>query len=90
MRYYQLDEGGTPRLAVQTNGTAYDLTTAKSELRTLDDLLRTSSITDQPIDTLADRLLEGADECSLPTETASPPPVHAEEVWAAGVTYAIS
>ncbi|WP_207586532.1 fumarylacetoacetate hydrolase family protein [Halomontanus rarus] len=90
MRYYQLDDGGALRLAVRANETAYDLTAAKPKLRTLEDLLRASSIAGQSIDALANRLLEDASECSLPTETASPPPVHAEEVWAAGVTYAIS
>ncbi|WP_247004265.1 fumarylacetoacetate hydrolase family protein [Halosolutus gelatinilyticus] len=92
MRYYQLCEGSTPRLAVETAGSLYDLTAATSQLQTFEDLLRTSAITNQAVDAIADRLLEDATELSKRTFDDNPPkaPVSAGEVWAAGVTYRIS
>jgi len=92
MRYYQLRENGTPRLAVQTDDAVYDLTAAKPQVRTFEDLLSAASITDRPIDDITDGLL---DEASVRTddtldESAIAAPVSSGEVWAAGVTYRIS
>ncbi|WP_121740877.1 fumarylacetoacetate hydrolase family protein [Natronorubrum halophilum] len=92
MRYYQLREGKSPRLAVETAGSLYDLTAATPQLRTFEDLLRASTITDHTVDRIADRLLE--DASVLPNdaleEDAPEAPVSSGEVWAAGVTYRIS
>ncbi|WP_440767058.1 fumarylacetoacetate hydrolase family protein [Natronorubrum sp. DTA7] len=92
MRYYQLCEGGSPRLAVETAGSLYDLTAATSQLQTFEDLLRASAITNQSVDAVADRLLEEATVLSETALEESPPtaPVSSGEVWAAGVTYRIS
>ncbi|GAB3672067.1 fumarylacetoacetate hydrolase family protein [Halopiger thermotolerans] len=98
MRYYQLREEGTPRLAVQTTDGLYDLTAAKPRLRTLEDLFTAASIADSSIDRISERLLDGADV--LPSELldaerddgdgAVATPISSGEVWAAGVTYRIS
>ncbi|SFS89936.1 fumarylacetoacetate hydrolase family protein [Halostagnicola kamekurae] len=92
MRYHQLREDGAPRLAVETADGVYDLTAAKSRLRSFDDLLSAADIADQPIDAIADRLLADAATLSRETidERRSGPPVSADEIWAAGVTYRIS
>ena len=90
MRYYQLREDGTPRLAVQTTDGLYDLTAAKPRLRTLEDLFYASDIADSSIDTVARRLLDDATVLSTDAmEGLQTAPVSAE-IWAAGVTYRIS
>ncbi|MCU4972288.1 fumarylacetoacetate hydrolase family protein [Halobacteria archaeon AArc-m2/3/4] len=91
MRYYRIEDDGGDRLAVTTGGDVYDLTAVKPRLETFDDLLRASSITDRSADSIATLLVDDAptiDDGVLESSIGSP--VHAEEVWAAGVTYAIS
>ncbi|TYT63358.1 fumarylacetoacetate hydrolase family protein [Natrialba swarupiae] len=91
MRYYQLREEGTPRLAVEAAGGVYDITAATPRLRTFDDLLCAATITDSSADTVANDLLEKA--ATLPSDALENGSVSAPvlgEVWAAGVTYRIS
>lgn len=91
MRYYQLRDGDSQRLAVSTREETYDLTSARSQLRTFRDLLRAASIADTGPDELASRHFDAAETVSaerLEADTADP--VSADEVWAAGVTYQIS
>ncbi|RKD95532.1 fumarylacetoacetate hydrolase family protein [Halopiger aswanensis] len=92
MRYYQLREEGTPRLAAKTGDTLYDLTDAKPQLRTFEDLLTAATITGDSLDTIAERLLEDAPVLSSDalSDDAVAAPVSSGEVWAAGVTYRIS
>ncbi len=92
MRYYQLRDGKTPRLAVKAGGSIYDLTTAKPRLQTFDDLLDAADITEQPIDAVVDQLLENetAREIGSVDDHVTEAPVSSAEVWAAGVTYQIS
>jgi 2-dehydro-3-deoxy-D-arabinonate dehydratase len=87
MQYYQFEADGTRRLAVRTDGQMYDLRSARPRLRTLGDLLRAASISDTPVDTIADRLRSNADTIDDPDVGV---PLDAQEVWAAGVTYQIS
>ncbi|NGM69799.1 fumarylacetoacetate hydrolase [Natronolimnobius sp. AArcel1] len=91
MRYYQLREDGTPRLAVQTTDGLYDLTAAKDRLQTLEDLFCAADITDRSIDAVADGLLEDATplDSDVVESDALATPV-SSEIWAAGVTYRIS
>ncbi|WP_207586548.1 fumarylacetoacetate hydrolase family protein [Halomontanus rarus] len=91
MRYYRIEDGGDDRLAATTGGDVYDLTAVKPRLRTFDDLQRASSIAERSADDIAASLVDDAptiDEDVLESSLTSP--VRAEEVWAAGVTYAIS
>ncbi len=91
MRYYQLREDGTPRLAVQTADGLFDLTAAKDRLQTLEDLFCAADITDRSIDDVTDDLLE--DAVPLDAEVADGDALAApvsSEIWAAGVTYRIS
>jgi 2-dehydro-3-deoxy-D-arabinonate dehydratase len=91
MRYYQLRDGNSQRLAVETDDGAYDLTSVKPQLRTFRDLLKAASIADTAPDRLSSRHLEDADPVSEQRlEADATDPVGADEVWAAGVTYQIS
>jgi 2-dehydro-3-deoxy-D-arabinonate dehydratase len=86
MRYYQFEADRT-RLAVRADGQMYDLRSARPRLRTFGDLLRAASISDTPVDTIADRLRSDAETIDDPDVGV---PLDAQEVWAAGVTYQIS
>ncbi|GAB3031766.1 fumarylacetoacetate hydrolase family protein [Natronobiforma cellulositropha] len=91
MRYYQRNGGDSLRLAAETDGAVYDLTAANADFETFEDLLEASSAADRPIDDLTADLLEEAPVADADADTsASPPPLEAREVWAAGVTYKIS
>ena len=72
---------------METDDGTYDLTAVKPDLTSFDDLARAATVTDAGVDEVAERLLDRAPA----TEEEGPPlaPV-ADEVWAAGVTYAIS
>ncbi|MBX0324195.1 fumarylacetoacetate hydrolase family protein [Halomicroarcula sp. F13] len=91
MRYYQLSDGDTGRLVVSTGEGLYDLTAAKPRLQSLRDLLAAANVAEQPPDDVAARHVAADNELSPDdldgTRTV---PVHADEVWAAGVTYQIS
>jgi 2-dehydro-3-deoxy-D-arabinonate dehydratase len=87
MRYFQFEADRSGRLAVQADGTMYDLTSARPRLQTFGDLLRAASITDTALDTISERLVSEAARIDDPALTI---PVDAQEVWAAGVTYQIS
>ncbi|WP_336339537.1 fumarylacetoacetate hydrolase family protein [Haloarcula brevis] len=91
MRYYQLRDGNSQRLAVATDDGAYDLTSVKPQLRTFRDLLKAASIADTAPDRVSARHLDDADPVSEERLDADAiDPVGADEVWAAGVTYQIS
>ncbi|EMA16196.1 fumarylacetoacetate hydrolase family protein [Haloarcula marismortui] len=91
MRYYQLRDGNSQRLAVETGDGVYDLTSVKPQLQTLRDLLKSASIADTAPDELSARHLDAAEAVSEQRlEATATDPVTADEVWAAGVTYQIS
>ncbi|EMA18679.1 fumarylacetoacetate hydrolase family protein [Haloarcula argentinensis] len=91
MRYYQLRDGNSQRLAVETGDGVYDLTSVKPQLRTFRDLLKSASIADTAADELSARHLDAAETVSEQRlEGNATDPVTADEVWAAGVTYQIS
>lgn len=91
MRYYQLAAGDDGRLCVETGGDVYDLTSANRGIRGFGDLVSASSIADVPIDDVTDRLLGELDPLDPGVvEDTDRPPVAADEIWAAGVTYSIS
>jgi 2-dehydro-3-deoxy-D-arabinonate dehydratase len=91
MRYYQLEVAGERRLTVESEGTAYDLTSADSALRSFGELARTAELTGLRVDEVAADLVEDADTMVDKTiDRSATVPVDASEVWAAGVTYGIS
>lgn len=91
MQYYQRRDRDTRKLVVATEGGAYDLTSAKPELRSVRDLARAASVTDLSLDDIARRNLDAASEVAGDRlEGEHLLPVGADEIWAAGVTYGIS
>lgn len=91
MRYHQLSVDGDRRVAVSQDGETYDLTAADDDFVAVDDLLQAAARRDGTIDDVARRLLDDAtilNEDEVATDRTVP--VDAGEVWAAGVTYAIS
>ncbi|GAA5430650.1 fumarylacetoacetate hydrolase family protein [Haloarcula japonica] len=91
MRYYQLRDGNSQRLVVETNDDVYDLTSVKPQLSTFRDLLKSASIADTAPDELSARHLDAAETVSEQRlEADAADPVTADEIWAAGVTYQIS
>jgi len=91
MRYHQLSVDGDRRVAATHDGETYDLTAAGEGFDTVGDLLRTADRRDTSIDAIARKLIDNAAPLGE-DEVASNRivPVDAGEVWAAGVTYAIS
>ena len=89
MRYYQLTDSGTRRLAVDDGSTMRDLTAAKPQLDGFGALVRTADAAELTPDELATRHLDSAPELDE-FEASLRVPVDAEEIWAAGVTYHIS
>jgi len=91
MRYYRAERnGGTSLLAVQ-GSTAYDLTETEPGPSSFLDLASAASLTAGTVDDVADRLVEGAPTVDLDTVADDlVRPLDPDEVWGAGVTYAIS
>jgi 2-dehydro-3-deoxy-D-arabinonate dehydratase len=87
MHYYRYPSADGSRLVVEADDGRYDLTAAKPDLASFGDLARVAAVTDAGVDEIASRLVGIA-----PTfeGTGAPRPPRAAEVWAAGVTYAIS
>jgi 2-dehydro-3-deoxy-D-arabinonate dehydratase len=91
MRYYRVRQSGEERLIARDDDGAYDLTAAREEVRSLRDLAAAASIADRRMDDIGGDLREQAAEVPIETvEADSRLPVVPDEVWAAGVTYAIS
>lgn len=90
MQYYSYPSmtGGT-RLIAGTGSENYDLTSARDELRTFYDLVKTANIMDVDIDQVAKRVIEEASTADKKEATPSIP-LTPDEVWAAGVTYKVS
>ena len=85
MRYFRVTEGSEPRLVASDGDTAYDLTSAAGGPATLEALLESG---DGGPDDNATTFLDDAETVDLGDELAQP--VEPPEVWASGVTYAIS
>lgn len=91
MKYYQQRQNGDTRLLATTDGTAYDLTSAKPGVDSFRAVAEAAHVTDRTLDEVARPLLGRA--ATLPpqqVERELSVPLVAEEVWAAGVTYRIS
>ena len=91
MRYYGFDDGGEPRLLVRDGDRVYDLTSVRTELRSVTQLLSAAGLTGTTLDDVAERLIERAETRSVgQLDERTLLPVVPDEVWAAGVTYEIS
>jgi len=90
MQYYRVADGLNHRLIVQDGEEAYDLTTAKTQIRSHTDLLSAADVAGTAVDELARSLLaEAPTVADADVDTDMTMPVEADEIWAAGVTYAI-
>jgi 2-dehydro-3-deoxy-D-arabinonate dehydratase len=89
MRFYRVTETDGSRVVADDGTDAYDLTGVEGGPDRLQDLFRAAAMTDRSVDGVARGLAADAETVALP-EAEFETPVHAEEVWAAGVTYEIS
>ena len=91
MGHYRVADGCEFCLVAETSSAAYDLSSSRPEIAEFTDLARTTSVMGRSIDDIADSLITDASRIDSVSSSQSPlPPVVAEEVWAAGVTYRIS
>ena len=96
MRYYRLPGGerstaSAALVAVDDDGTAYDLTSTSADLGSFTALCRAANANGETLDTVARNRIPDADVLDVEDLDADAlRPVVAEEVWAAGVTYRIS
>jgi len=91
MGHYRVADGFEFCLFAETSSAAYDLSSSRPEIAEFTDLARTTSVMGRSIDDIADSLITDASRIDSVSSSQSPlPPVVAEEVWAAGVTYRIS
>jgi 2-dehydro-3-deoxy-D-arabinonate dehydratase len=87
MRYYRYRSTDGTRLVAEDDDGTYDLTAVKPDLETFGDLAGVAAVTDAGVDEVTEGLLDRAPAYE---GTGSPRAPEADEVWAAGVTYAIS
>lgn len=91
MRYYQLCESGTRRLAVGHKNHIYDLTAAAPRLTSFRDIAKAARSARTSLDDITAHYLQSTNAISeeMLWENVINPAT-ADEVWAAGVTYQIS
>jgi 2-dehydro-3-deoxy-D-arabinonate dehydratase len=91
MRYYRIEQGEEPSLLVEDGSTAYDLTATDPAPSSFQALASAASLTGGTVDDVASRLVEGAPAVELEAVADDfVRPLDPDEVWGAGVTYAIS
>lgn len=92
MRYYRTRQDGTTSLLAQDDdGTMYDLTATEAAPASFRDLAAAASLVDESVDAVARRRMGDAPE--VDPDAVRPHlvrPLDPDEVWGAGVTYAIS
>ncbi len=91
MRYYRIERDETVSLVAENEATAYVLTETEHGPKSFTELADAAALTDQSIDDVTRGLLDEAPTIDLETVREHMiRPVDPEEVWGAGVTYAIS
>lgn len=91
MRYYRIQREESLSLIVQDESSAYDLSTTEPSPQSFMDLVRAASLTDETIDDIARNRINEAPEVDLDAVRDQViRPLDPEEIWGAGVTYAIS
>ncbi|MFA9516388.1 fumarylacetoacetate hydrolase family protein [Halopenitus sp. H-Gu1] len=89
MQYYRLDETADG-LVANTDDGVFDLGTAETPIESFRALAATAARSNASVDEIAETAMETADEISESALSNATLPLHADEVWAAGVTYEIS
>ncbi|WP_227357121.1 fumarylacetoacetate hydrolase family protein [Haladaptatus salinisoli] len=91
MRYYRIEREDSVSLIAREDSTAYDLTATDQSPTSFIELASAASLTDRRIDEVATDLAEDAPIVDIETvRTHLVRPIDPDEVWGAGVTYAIS
>jgi len=91
MRYYRIERGDSHALVASDGSAAHDLTSTDAAPTSFYDLAAAASLTDGSVDDVARGLLDEAPTVDLAeVRKHLVRPIDPEEVWAAGVTYAIS
>lgn len=90
MRYYRLGGSVKTRLIIEDGNQLYDLTSADASLQGFADVCERAVETGQTADNVSRAQLDDAEQVSTSELTHVIEPVHAQEIWAAGVTYKIS
>ncbi|MFB6296274.1 MAG: fumarylacetoacetate hydrolase family protein [Halobacteriales archaeon] len=91
MRYFSVERGGETRVVVESGGEYHDLTAETRAVASFADLARIAAGTDRSVRDVAGSLSEAAPRIDPEAVAAGRTrPVDPDEVWAAGVTYAIS
>jgi 2-dehydro-3-deoxy-D-arabinonate dehydratase len=91
MRYYRVEREDSVSLVAREGSTAYDLTATAPGPDSFLELASAASLTDEPVDDIAADLAADAPPVDLEAVRSNLlRPLDPEEVWGAGVTYAIS
>ena len=92
MRYYRVgDRPERSRLVVDDGQSLFDLSAVKPSLGSFTDLAGVADVAGLSLDAVAENLLEDAPSVDLgAVDSTRLPPIEAEEIWAAGVTYEMS
>ncbi|WP_459194791.1 fumarylacetoacetate hydrolase family protein [Halosimplex sp. J119] len=91
MRYYRIERGESRSLIAEDDSAAYDLTSTESAPTSFLELASAASLTDESVDDVARGLIEEAPTIELSTVREHLiRPIDPDEIWGAGVTYAIS
>lgn len=91
MRYYRISRDETVSLVAEDTTDAYDLTQTDQAPTSFMELADAAALTDQTVDDISRRLIEEAPPIDRETvRKHAIRPVDPDEVWGAGVTYAIS
>lgn len=91
MRYYRIKQASSISLVAREGTTAYNLTETEENPNSFVELASAASLTDRSIDDIAAGLIVDAPVVNLEAvQTNLVRPIDPDEVWGAGVTYAIS
>ncbi|WP_227379618.1 fumarylacetoacetate hydrolase family protein [Haladaptatus halobius] len=91
MRYYRIERDGSVSLVTREGSIAYDLTATNQSPTSFIELASAASLTNKRIDEVAAELAKDAPTVDFETiRTHLIRPIDPDEVWGAGVTYAIS
>jgi 2-dehydro-3-deoxy-D-arabinonate dehydratase len=91
MRYYRIETGDSQSLIAADESAAYDLTATEAAPTSFFELASAASLTDGTVDDVARGLVEEASTVELDAVRENlVRPIDPDEVWGAGVTYAIS
>ncbi|MFB6139123.1 MAG: fumarylacetoacetate hydrolase family protein [Halosimplex sp.] len=91
MRYYRIRQGEGQSLIAEDEVAAYDLTATDSAPTSFFELSSAASLTDRTVDDVARGLVDEAPTVELETVREQLiRPIDPDEIWGAGVTYAIS